>query len=247
MTDTRSYYTRYWSDEGYAPRGEPVYSTLAAAFAAHIGPGSRCLDVGCGDGSKSGDWLTRRGASYLGVDISDTAVELARARGLDVRLISDAGALGVDAESVDVVICTEVFEHLFDTVGASQEIFRVLRPGGKVIVTVPNVAHWRNRADFALLGRWHPGGDDHSAQAPWRDPHIRFFTPSTLAAMLGEAGFQLLECRAYGDAMVLARLPVIGPRFVVGRPPGPLSRFAYRRAPAVFGSSVLAVARKPGR
>ena len=62
-----------------------------------------------------------------------------------------------------------------------------------MIVTVPNVAHWRNRLDLALLGRWNPRGDHLSAEQPWRDPHVRFFSLSSLSRVVETSGFEVLE------------------------------------------------------
>lgn len=244
MVDSRTYYNAYWSHGGFAPLGEPAYPTLASTFDRYVTSGSRCLDVGCGDGSKSGKLLSQCAASYIGVDVSETAVELAQGRGLDARLIADATDLMVADASIDIVVCTEVFEHLFATVETCAEILRVLRPGGVLIVTVPNVAHWRHRVDFALMGRWHPGGDHEAADAPWRDPHIRFFTPRTMARMLARCDFEVVECRGYGDAPIGARLPTTLRRRFGQGDPGLVSRVAYRLAPSVFGTGVLAVARR---
>jgi hypothetical protein len=62
-----------------------------------------------------------------------------------------------------------------------------------LIVTVPNLAHWRNRLDLAVLGRWNPRGDHLSAVEPWRDPHVRFFTLPALVKLTEQSGFEVLE------------------------------------------------------
>jgi methionine biosynthesis protein MetW len=235
-----AYYDRYWSEEGYRPcRTGPgrLLRQLLSAYAV----GRRCLDLGCGDGGTVGTWATRHSCSYVGVDVSVTAVSLARARGLNATLIEDAASLPFDEDSFDVVVASEVFEHLFDPLAAVVEARRVLRRDGVLLVTVPNVAHWRVRADLALLGRWHPGGDDLSVAEPWRDPHLRFFTPRTLGAMLRRAGFDVRECSGFSESPVLQRVPVLR-RLVGDRPAGSLDRRLTRLAPSVLGMSVYAVA-----
>ncbi|HLY48040.1 MAG TPA: class I SAM-dependent methyltransferase [Solirubrobacteraceae bacterium] len=159
----------------------------------YVQPSDRVIDIGCGDGHRTAGWVAERSARYTGFDVSEGAVGLARANGLEAQLIADAAALPLESDSVDVALSLEVLEHLFDPFGAVVEARRVLRPGGILIVTVPNVANWRSRIDFALLGRWHPGGDDQSVSMPWRDPHIRFFTHRSLARMLSQAGYSIIE------------------------------------------------------
>ncbi len=179
------------------------------------------------------------GASYVGVDISHTAVAAAREIGLDARVIEDATALPFAADTFDFVLSIEVFEHLFRPDLAVAEIARVLRPGGTALVTVPNVAYWRHRVDLALFGRWNPFGDDQSVQAPWRDPHIRFFNRASLARMLDQGGFESVDVRGHGGAF-LRDLPALRR---LGR--GHVSR-AYlaleRWVPALFASRLHAVA-----
>jgi methionine biosynthesis protein MetW len=187
--EARAYYDSYWETEGWACQPP---AKLLDLFERNVSPGARCLDVGCGDGGTSGPWLTEH-ADYLGVDVSESAVEMARERNLEVQLIEDAADLPFPDETFDVGVCTEVLEHLFEPQKALAEIRRVLRPGGRVITTVPNVGHWRNRLDLAVLGRWNPRGDHLSPKQPWRDPHVRFFTLDSLVTLTKESGFEVIE------------------------------------------------------
>jgi methionine biosynthesis protein MetW len=189
-SEAGDYYDSYWDTEAIATRPPPG---LLGLFQRHVLPDDRCLDVGCGDGGTSGVWLRDRVAAYVGVDISESAIRMATERGLDARLISDAAELPFADDSFEVAICTEVLEHLFEPQLALAEIRRVLRPDGRLIVTVPNLAHWRNRLDVAVLGRWNPRGDHRSAIEPWRDPHIRFFTLASLVNLTEQAGFRVVE------------------------------------------------------
>jgi len=202
----KAYYERYWSDEGFFPRGR-MTAPLAALFRAHVPAGADCLDLGCGDGRASGLWLKQNARSYVGVDISENAVRQARAAGLDARVIMDATRLPFSERSFDVAVCLEVLEHVFEPAAVATELARVLRPGGVVLVTVPNVAYWRRRLDFFFLGRWNPLGDDRSTREPWRDPHVRFFTRKTLAAMLEGTGFREVLVGGHGGT-ILGDVPV---------------------------------------
>ena len=192
---TADYYDRYWSADP-PPQYEPGHE-LAALLDRNAEPGARVLDVGCGAGNSYAATIAARAASYTGVDVSVAAVELARSSGLDATVIDDAASLPFPDDHFDLAICIEVFEHLFEPHRAAAEIRRVLRPGGKLVASTPNSLYWRLRLDI-LAGHWNPLGDDLSGEEPWRDPHIRFFGPDTLARMLRSAGYARVEVGAHG-------------------------------------------------
>jgi SAM-dependent methyltransferase len=183
-----AYYDRYWTDAGFQPppNGNAFLEEQIARFGR---PGVSIADLGCGDARTVGDRLESSGASYVGVDVSPSAVEAATSRGLDVRLIEDIASSGLDAGSFDAVFIIEVVEHLMDPLSAVHEARQLLRPGGSLLVTCPNAAVWIRRAELLFLGRPNAMGDELSRSEPWRDPHIRSFTPSTLEAMIRLAGF----------------------------------------------------------
>jgi methionine biosynthesis protein MetW len=239
-----TYYDDYWSTRGFFPVGHKAHGTLLAILEKNIHPADSVLDVGCGDGSKVGHFCQGRAASYQGVDVSEQAVALARKGGLNAQVIEDASALPFDDGSFDVVVCCEVLEHLFAPLDGAAEARRVLRTGGRYVVTVPNVAYWRGRLDLALLGRWHPGGDDRSVEEPWRDPHVRFFTPRSMRAMLKSAGFAPVATGGFHDENLFVRVPALR-RLSGGRQAGRLTKALARWRPMVFGFQVFAVATAP--
>jgi len=237
------YYEAYWSPDGYRPRGE-LEPRVRRLIETHIvGAATRCLDVGCGDGVRYGTWLRERVGEYVGVDISRTAVEAARGLGLTVRQIDDVSELPFPDATFDAAICLEVLEHLYQPQLAASELLRVLRPGGVLIVTVPNIAYWRRRLDLFLFGRWNPIGDDLSSDQPWRDPHIRFFTPRTLRRMLSRAGFDPVAVGGHDGALVR---DITGLRRLAGPMPSRPYRSVERLVPGLFGHRIYGVARKAG-
>lgn len=230
------YYERYWSAET-TPRYEPG-PELAALLNRSLDGRAAVLDVGCGAGNSYAPAVAERAASYLGVDVSDRAVELARASGLDARVIEDAASLPFPDNSFDVAICIEVFEHLFAPDAAASEIRRVLRPGGRLVASAPNALYWRLRADL-LRGRWNPLGDALSVERPWRDPHIRFFSPPLMGRMLRECGFSTVRVGAHGGRLL---------DHLTARPTGfgqsRLYRAAESRLPSLLGATIHALAVK---
>ncbi|MBI1947850.1 MAG: methyltransferase domain-containing protein [Deltaproteobacteria bacterium] len=94
-----------------------------------VRPGLRVLDVGCGEQPLRAS-VEARGARYLGVDVSANPAHTTAA-------LCRADALPFAAASFDVVLLTEVLEHVDEPATAIGECARVLRPGGSLIVTVP--------------------------------------------------------------------------------------------------------------
>src|ERR1700674_1705799 len=163
---TRNYYETYWSSGGFCPHGT-ISPAACRLFERYVEKGSSCLDFGCGDGRSSGLWLRDHGMRYVGVDLSENAIEMARGIGLTAHRV-DGEDLPFDSGTFDVAIAFEVFEHLFNPHHAAGELLRVLKPGGVLLGTVPNVAFWRRRFELAIHGVWNPYGDFLSVREPWR-------------------------------------------------------------------------------
>lgn len=238
---TRDYYDAYWSPAS-AYLGGLLTQQLSRELENQVGEETRLLDFGCGDGKLIGRWLSRRAGSYLGLDISETAVSKAIEHGLEARRIDSETELGVSPDSFDVALAVEVLEHLFAPHEAVRELRRALAPGGILMATVPNVAYWRRRLGLGLAGRWNPAGDALSVQHPWRDPHIRFFTAATLKRMLEEAGFGEVTVSGHGGAL-LGDLPLLSR--LARRRGSSLYRRLESASPSILGARLLAVASKP--
>ena len=141
----------------------------------------KLLDIGCAAGSfllamqRQGNWQVQ------GVEITPAVAQMARERhGLDVFTGTLEEAHFADA-SFDAVTMWDVLEHLHDPLAGLQEIHRILKPDGVLVIRVPNLASW----DAKLFGAAWAGLD-----AP---RHLYVFTPQTLSDMLAKAGFETLE------------------------------------------------------
>ncbi len=187
----RAFYEDVWADAPADP--EPwAWERRRALLLAEARPGERVLDLGCGAGRFVAA-LRDAGADPVGVEIASGALERARAvaPGADLRLLAQDGSIPLEHGSVDLVWCSEVLEHIADGAHLLQEARRVLRPGGRMLVTVPY--HGRLQASLVALLRFDAHFDPQGQ-------HLRFFTRASLAASLRAAGFAEPRVRAVGGA-----------------------------------------------
>lgn len=165
---------------------------LALSAAA---PGMRVLDVGCGNGFAAGQFLAR-GCEVVGIDVSESGVALARATypaGRFEVMQADSSILAnLKSRPFDVVISTEVVEHLYAPRSYASGCFAAVRPGGRFVCSTPYHGYAKNLA-LALMNKW-----DAHASPLWDGGHIKLWSRRTLSALLVEAGFVNLQFRGAG-------------------------------------------------
>jgi 2-polyprenyl-6-hydroxyphenyl methylase/3-demethylubiquinone-9 3-methyltransferase len=192
----REFYESQWADAPDDP--EPwAWARRRALLLGEVRPGEQVLDLGCGAGRFVAA-LRDAGAEPVGVELAEAALAVARrtAPGADLRLVEPDGSLPLAHRSVDLVWCSEVLEHVADVSHLLLEVRRVLRPGGRLLATVP--FHGRAQAALVALVRF----DAHF------DPlgqHLRFFTRTSLTATLEDAGFEDVDVRPWGGPPLLRR------------------------------------------
>jgi SAM-dependent methyltransferase len=185
----RAYYESFWEDAPQDP--EPwAWARRRALLLAEVRPGEQVLDLGCGAGRFVAA-LRDAGADAVGVELAEAALSRARANvpGADLRLVEADGSLPLEHGSVDLVWCSEVLEHVADTEHLLLEARRVLKPGGRLLVTVP--FHGRVKGAVIALTRF----DDHY------DPtgqHLRFYTAGSLRTTLERSGFEDVQVKPWG-------------------------------------------------
>jgi ubiquinone/menaquinone biosynthesis C-methylase UbiE len=221
---------------------DPLVATAAAGVA-----NPQMLDCGCGTGHNLA--MLRRHGRAVGIDLTWTGLAFARDRGERGIAQASAACLPFRGGTFDIVTSFDVIYALEDDIerAAVAEMFRVLRPGGHVIVNVAAMEILRG---------------NHSVLSG----EVRRYSKRSLRARLEGAGFQVLRI-TYTNATILPVLLAVrlGQRIMGHResqneisvPPRPingalsallaLEAAAVRAVDMPFGSSLLALARKPGR
>jgi 2-polyprenyl-3-methyl-5-hydroxy-6-metoxy-1,4-benzoquinol methylase len=155
--------------------------------------GASLLDVGCGNGDfiyearKSG-WITK------GIEISSTAVNFAKTiRNLDV-VKGSLETLPFDSETFNVVTILDVLEHVPHPLTTLREINRVLKPGGLLVIRVPNTPFQLVKAK---IQKWKRGQNFTTMAAPF---HLNHFDESSLRDLVEHSGFEIKTlCPAKAD------------------------------------------------
>jgi len=203
----RKFYNRYWSEfNGWSPSNISLSRLERYLLYRYLQPGLDVIEYGSGDCSHYGPVISSLQVHYVGLDISEVAVQGCHERGMNAIVHDLNEPAPFPNDSFDVAICFEVLEHLFRPDVTLRDIHRVLKPAGIALITVPNVVYLPNRLLF-FLGLFNPGGSPvTSLREPWRDPHIRFFTRVSLLRLLKEVGFVVVE---FKGEFTFAHFPVV--------------------------------------
>jgi SAM-dependent methyltransferase len=103
------------------------------------------LDLGCDNGEWTCSLGEKAGSKHLfGIEIVETAADLARSRGLSVTLGDLSDIFPYDSNSMDIIHANQVIEHVPNIDHFIFEIKRVLKPGGEVIISTENGSSWCN-------------------------------------------------------------------------------------------------------
>lgn len=227
----------------YMQRGDEAYREIATTISRLVPPGAKVLDLGAGACDKTAV------LSLMGFDASacddlrdpwhlaegnrGRILAFAREVGIDFRL-SEGPDLPFERETFDVAMALNVLEHLHESPrNLLHRLLELVRPGGLLLVTVPNAVNVRKRI-AVLRGRTNlpPFDDFFWGSTPWRG-HVREYVKDDLVRLVRHMGLQTVELRSYDH--MLWKLPAA-------------TRPTYRALCAVFEGwrdSWLLAARKP--
>jgi SAM-dependent methyltransferase len=162
------------------------YGEVREDVVPFLPPGVRdVLEVGCGRGV-TGAFLQRQlGCRVTGVELHPEVAADAATR-LHAVLVGDLQTLEIP-ERFDAVLGCEIVEHLPEAAAFLARAGELIRPGGRIVLSIPNVGHWSVVEDL-LAGRW-----DYLPVGLLCYTHYRFFTRKTLDDWLRRAGWRRFE------------------------------------------------------
>jgi SAM-dependent methyltransferase len=173
--ETHEVEERHW---WYRGRREVIAEALARL---DLPPAPEILDAGCGSGRNMVE-LARVGA-VTGVELADASAQRARQRNVGSVVQGSVTDLPFEDDSFDLAVCLDVIEHLDDDRAALRELRRVIRPGGKLLVTVP-----------AYQWLW----SEHDEV----NHHRRRYTKRTLLTAVSDSGWDV-ESTTYFNSLLL--------------------------------------------
>lgn len=196
----------------YSALNHPVLSAIPTSA-------RRILDVGCGTGELGRAIKSRQPAEVVGVTYSAAEAERAIAS-LDRVIEMDLNRFETpDLPPFDCVVCSHVLEHLAWPEDVLRKLRPILKPGGRLVVALPNIVVWKQRLRL-LFGtfRYTDGGLMDRT-------HFRFFDWESARMLVSESGFRIVEAFADGGFPLSRFVP--GGRF--------LNRAALGVSPGLFG------------
>jgi len=212
---------------------------VVGVLSSMIPDGARVLDIGCGTGSVSAQLISNRNVSLVGIEPDPARARLARDRGITVRSTYLSTDLIRELGPFDVVVFADVLEHLPDPWRLLVLAKSALTPSGRIIVSVPNVAHWSVRTDL-LRGRF-----------LYRDTgimdatHLRWFTEAGIRYLLESAHLSVESVRATAGVELPCYYERLPWRRMSWSTRAAIVRRAAKRWPRLFGCQWVVSGRPP--
>jgi SAM-dependent methyltransferase len=246
------YYDAYWNRDNAGtwtpeikPWGEAEFQRKMGRFRGV----QRVLDVGCGDGTTYQKQLAQIVGELDGLDASPHAAEQAQKAGVKaVAHKIDSEPFPFEDNYFDGATCIEVFEHLFDPLFAAREIYRVLKPGGRLVASVPNFGYFGDRLEAFFRARLRTSYYDPAN--PFAGAHIRFFSLREFKKMLRMAGFEIEEfiphssCSIFDGMWFIGKLVALSCQLKEKIPYTLRLGFLEKIWPNVFAQHLMLVVRK---
>ena len=148
----------------------------------------KVLDLASGNSIVGSYWESEFGADVTAFDVSERALADAKKRGVKTVVGSVEEKLPFKAGTFDTVFWGDNIEHVFASYEIMLEIHRVLKKGGRLILSTPNQSYWRYRLYMVLHGELPKTEGDENE--PWEWEHIRFFSPAILRSLCKKTHFR---------------------------------------------------------
>lgn len=153
-----------------------------------IPPGTqKILEVGCGTGGTASELRKRGVQEIIGIEINEWAGEKAKTQ-FDRVIIGDVDEVSKDMPNAyfDLILYSDVLEHLVDPWKTLASHKRLIKSKGYILLSIPNVRHWRVLYNLVIRGRWSYRDEGGILDRS----HLRFFTRYELLKMIYEVGYE---------------------------------------------------------
>lgn len=173
------------------------------AIVAVEGTGEKIMDIGCGDGSLLYQYRDRYN-QLIGLEYSVDRLHQAKANLAGLNFLPIQGSAEdmsqLASDSVDRIITADVIEHIPDVYAATDEMYRVMKPGGWLVINTPNIAFIKKRLVLAL-GRFPSTSQPNEGlgnDVLFDGGHLHYFTYRSLRLILERAGFEMIRQMGFG-------------------------------------------------
>lgn len=236
--DLEKYYDKYWLNVD-----DSIDHSRLDMIVGHIEPGTQVLEISCGMGilaDKIAKKVIHKGLDghVTVVDLSAVALDRTQSRNRDIlkgfKVDIDTQMLPFESSTFDTIVSNSMIEHTFFPKNTIEEGVRVLKYGGKFIIMVPNVGHWRFRL-WLLFGRF-----PYLENTPTDTLHIRFFTSQSIKELGKKYGLKVKKVEGSAGLWVDAIYP-----FFFRLPPiKQIYELLTKTYPSLFARYVLIVFEK---
>lgn len=196
--DLEKFYDKYWTE-----KNDDIDHNRINMIVEFVESGKEVLEINCGLGILA-EKMAKKGADITVTDLSNVALQKTRSRGIEktFKVDIDTEPLPFESSKFDTIVSNSMIEHTFFMDSTIKEGVRVLKDGGKFIMMVPNIGHWRFRL-WLLCGKF-----PYIPNTPTDILHLRFFTLHTLKEMGKQFGLKVKKINGNPGSWVRALYPM---------------------------------------
>ncbi|HZZ83574.1 MAG TPA: methyltransferase domain-containing protein [Anaeromyxobacteraceae bacterium] len=226
---------RYLNQEALAPSPDTSWGKLLDL----VPEGALVLDVGCGHGALAAALAARKRCRVIGIETNSEAAATARTRcdrvfvGTVEEVLEQPGV----PMDFDVVVASDVLEHLLDPVRVLERLAQVLKPGGALVASVPNATH------FSVIASLVQGRFPRSREGLLDSTHVQFFGEEDALALFEGAGYAArvvdrvtIDPRLSEFHTDLSSLPPALLEYIDQNPNGATYQFILRAVPQAWAT-----------